>query len=97
LTTKDEAMKFSEETANQYRNYVAESVDCDNFSFALMGYWSENLKSFAFGIALSQTHAFNIMIDNVGVIWIIEPQTNKWMKLSEVEDPKYQNIRLIVM
>jgi hypothetical protein len=37
-TSKEEAMKFTEETKVQNDKWVAENHDCDNFSFALMGY-----------------------------------------------------------
>ena len=97
LTTQTEASKFSEETAVMYRTWVSEQHDCDNFSFALNGYWSDGLKSFAFGIAWSQIHAFNIMVDKDLEIWIVEPQTNKWTLLEEVTDSKYKDIKLIVM
>lgn len=98
LTTKDEASKFSEETAVQYRTWIAENHDCDNFSFALNGYWSDGLKSFAFGIAWSNNHAFNVMIDKDKEIWIVEPQSNKWLSSEEAKiDPKYYPIKLIVM
>jgi hypothetical protein len=103
LTTQEEASKFSEETAVQYRTWVNEKHDCDNFSFASMGYWSDGLKSFAFGIAWSKNHAFNIMVDKDKNVWIIEPQSNKWYTLDYIkENPKigeliYYPMRMIVM
>jgi hypothetical protein len=98
LTSQEEASKFSEETHVQYASWVQENHDCDNFSFALLGYWSEGLKSFAFGAAWSARHAFNIMVDSNKEVWIIEPQTNKWTKLEEIrENEMYYPIRLIIM
>jgi len=103
LTTQEEAAKFSEETAVQYRTWVSEKHDCDNFSFASMGYWSDGLKSFAYGIAWSTNHAYNIMIDKDKNVWIIEPQSNKWYTLDYIkENPKigeliYYPMRMIVM
>lgn len=98
LTNTESASKFSEETAVQYKKWVQEDHDCDNFSFALMGYWSESLKSFAFGIAWSAKHAFNIMVDNNRTIWIIEPQSNKWTKYEDIKaNDLYYPIRLILM
>lgn len=98
LTSQDEASKFSEETHVRYAQYIVENHDCENFSWALLGYWSEGLKSFPFGFAWSQNHSFNIMIDDQKNIWIIEPQTNKWMTLEESKKNNlYGPIRLIVM
>jgi len=97
-TSKEEASKFSEETAVQFRTWVAENHDCDNFSFALQGYWSKGLYSFPFGIAWSSSHAFNIFIDNLKQIWIVEPQTNKWLTLEEAKSNKlYYPIRFICL
>jgi hypothetical protein len=98
LTSKEEAEKFSKETKVQYDTWVADNHDCDNFSFALMGYWSRGLYSFAFGIGWSKTHAFNIMIDNNKQIWIVEPQTNQYFKIEDVINNKlYYPLRLILI
>lgn len=94
VTTVDEATMFTRETKVQYRTWTKEDHDCDNFSFALLGYWSQGLKSFAFGYARSQTHAFNVMIDKDKVFWICEPQTNQWYKYKDIYKnpsfPQYQ-------
>ena len=97
LTSMEEASIFSESTKVQYQSWVAESHDCDNFSFALLGYWSDSLKSFAFGTAWSNKHAFNLMIDNSKHIWICEPQTNKWTKWEDISNDMYSPLRLIIM
>jgi hypothetical protein len=103
LTSVAEASKFSRATKVRYRQWIAEDHDCDNFSFALMGYWSDELKSFAFGIAWSDNHAFNIMIDSNKKIWIIEPQTNEFLTLAQAQARTTPNglhylpIRFIVM
>lgn len=104
LTTMAEAKKFSEETKVSYNKWTAEDHDCDNFSYALQGYWSKGLYSFAYGIAWSKNdsggwvHAFNIMIDNKKQIWIIEPQTNQYITPDEAKlNDMYKNISLIVM
>ena len=83
LTDMESAKVFTKETKVAYRAWTAQDHDCDNFSFALMGYWSEGLKSFATGIVWSDNHAFNIMIDKNKVIWIIEPQNNTYMTIDE--------------
>jgi len=97
-TSKEEAKKFSETTRLIYREWKREKFDCDNFSFALMGYWNESLGNFAFGIAWSKSHAFNIMIDHKKQIWIVEPQTNRFYKLENIKKNKlYWPLRLILI
>lgn len=98
LTSKEEAERFTEETKLKYEKYEEEKFDCDNFSFALMGYWSQALESFAFGIAWSKNHAFNILIDDKKQIWIVEPQTNEYYKFGDIKKLKlYYPIRLILL
>lgn len=96
LTSMQLAQSFTQETKVQYEKWVNEAHDCDNFSFALSGYWSDSLKSFAFGFAWSEVHAFNIMIDKDKQIWVCEPQTNAWCKIEKVNE-NYKNIKLVVM
>ena len=108
LTSKDEAKKFSEQTKVDLKQYIAENHDCDDFSFALQGYWSQGLEDFAFGIAWSQTdnggwlHAFNIGIFTTDgkdrAVYIIEPQTNRWYTLAQSKTmPMYKNIALVII
>lgn len=85
VTSVEEAKTFTNETKVSAKSYIKDGRDCDNFSFALMGYWSEGLKSFAFGTAWSASHAFNFMIDNNKKLWIVEPQTNKYMSVEEAQ------------
>ena len=86
LTTSEEAKIYSETTKVAIKEYIKNSYDCDEFSFALMGYWNLDLYQFAFGIAWSKTHAFNIMVDNDKQIWVIEPQSNIFYKIEKVKD-----------
>lgn len=98
LTSKKEAIKYSIETALQYKKWIKEKHDCDEFSFALMGYWNKGLEQFCFGVAWSKSHAFNIMIDNNKQIWIVEPQNNAFMKIEDVMKNKmYYPFRLILI
>jgi hypothetical protein len=98
LTTKAESMKFSIETKVQYDTWISEQRDCDEFSFALMGYWNRGLEQFAFGICWSMTHAFNIFISKDKEIFVVEPQNNRYYTIDEIKDnPKYYNMRLIVI
>jgi len=98
ITSTEEAKKFTEETMVSARQWVAEKHDCDNFSFALMGYWSQGLENFCFGIAWSNVHAFNIMIDDKKQVFIVEPQSNKYIPIEEAKRKSlYYPIRLIVI
>lgn len=98
LTSMQEASIFSNETKVAAQKYISEGHDCDNFSFALLGYWSQGLLSFAFGAAWSQNHAFNLIITDKKEVYLIEPQTNKYFSLAEVSNnPTYSNIRMIIM
>lgn len=95
LTSPALAKKFCRQTQVQYKSY-SKQYDCDNFSFALHAYWNEQLANFAFGIAWSDTHAFNFMIDHNKKIWIVEPQSNTWYTLEQAKSSnKYYPIRMI--
>ncbi len=98
VTTMTEAKRFSEKSMIQTREYKKNTHDCENFSYALNGYWSDSLKSFCFGIAWTNTHAFNIMIDNKGKIWICEPQSNKWSRIEYVfKNKMYYPFRVVMI
>lgn len=57
---------------------------CDDFSFRLMGQFSTpKMADLAFGIAISQTHAYNIFVDSSEKIYIIEPQTDNILPVEE--------------
>ena len=60
-------------------------VCCDNFSFAMQGYWHQGLYSFAFGIMWSGTHAFNFLIDDKKRLWIVEPQNNSFYTVEQAK------------
>lgn len=83
ITSIEEAQRYVERSMVQYKSWVAQDYDCDNFSASLYGYWSDSLESFAFGMARSKGHQFNIMIDKDKKIWIIEPQTARIMTVEE--------------
>ncbi len=81
LVSKDDAKAYLATLKKQ--PYLAEGHDCDNFSFAALGYFSNGLWSCVFGMAWSRTHAFNYLVDENKVIWIVEPQTNSFMTIAE--------------
>lgn len=97
-TSMEEAKRYTKESLIDGRKYVKDVHDCDNFSFALNGYWSDSLVSYCFGIAWSKEHAFNLMVDYKKQIWVVEPQSNKWFRLEEIKkDKKYFPFRLILI
>jgi len=66
--------------------YLKNDYDCDNFANAMHGLFNQpTLGRFAFGWAVSNTHAFNFFIDTDKVAWIVEPQSNKIMSIVEAE------------
>ena len=97
LTDLTEAQRFCTETKVSTWTYVPENHDCENFSYALMGRWSEAAWSFAFGIAHSNVHAFNWLVDCERNVWIVEPQTNKFLTIEEAKlDNQYCPVKLIM-
>lgn len=61
--------------------YVTDVGDCDDFALvytstlAYSAYQAGLSKQVAFGIAWSNTHAFNVAIDDKNNVWVIEPQS----------------------
>ena len=49
--------------------YVAETMDCDDFAAMLYGKFA--------GLIWTNAHAFNWFIDEIDTLWYIEPQTKK--------------------
>jgi hypothetical protein len=97
VTDLSECKKFIESTKVQYKKWVKENHDCDNFSFELMGYFSESMYSYVFGIAWSNAHAFNFFVDETKQLYIVEPQTGKLIKIEEaVNNSNYYPIRLFL-
>lgn len=98
LTSQRNAKNFSIQTKVAANKWLSEKHDCDEFSFALMGYWNRGLSQFAFGIAWTNAHAFNIMVDNNKQIWIVEPQTNKFTKIEDMQNnTSYSPIEIILI
>ena len=97
-TTKKEAQKFSKLANVHNTPYVEHIHDCDNYSAALKGHWADSLISYSFGIAWSQTHAFNIFIDNKRKVWFVEPQGNIWYPIEKAKKiKKYWPLRMVLI
>ncbi len=76
--------------------YVSEEMDCDDFSYRLMGQLSiPDWSGIAFGIVWTNLHALNCFIDDAGKFWFIEPQTNGL--LEKLEDWMGNEILFILM
>ena len=103
VTNVGEAERFVEETKVASKTWIESGRDCDNFSFALLGYWSRGLQSFSFGMAWNNVHAWNVFIDDQKKVWMVEPQTGKFMSVEESESASspdgvsYKNIKFIIM
>lgn len=77
--------------------YVTNYFDCDDFSYRLMGIASTPAwAGIAFGIAWSKSHAFNIFVSSSRQIYIIEPQSDKIIKIEDAQGA-YADLQLVVM
>lgn len=78
--TRAQVERFLSLSFVDQRKYVSRVFDCDNFSFALMGKASAFFRGFAFGIVWAETkrglHALNFFIDDEGIFWYVEPQSD---------------------
>ena len=101
LTSPALGKKFTRKSDIHLQKYIRNGRDCDEFSLALYNYWNKPLENFAFGIAWSDSHAFNIGIfKSAGQrkIYIIEPQNNEWWKIGDIDYmAKYSPIRMILL
>lgn len=60
------------------QDYVIQKYDCDDYAFALKGFFSQKgLSNSTFGIMISRTHAYNFFLDEEKQLWIMEPQSSK--------------------
>ncbi len=66
----------------KFRKYVPEKYDCDNYSFSLMGMFTNLMSGYAIGIVWvtkpsGTKHALNFFINKDNQMIYIEPQSNK--------------------
>jgi len=86
--TIDELIRFlKDDDTNEYR-YVAEYMDCDNYSFHLMGsIHNVEWGALPFGIIWTTVpngaHAANCFVDDDMEVWIVEPQKDTYFHLPE--------------
>lgn len=92
--------KFLKEDKTDLFKYVSEEFDCDDFSFRLMGQvsypgWSD----IAFGIAVSQTHAYNcIVAEDAGQnrVFLVEPQSDRIFLVPENPKIAYKTVFIMM-
>ena len=79
--TKESLAQFLASDPINSRIYKAESHDCDDFSYELMGHVSGWNSDNTFGIVWGQNasgvgHAWNFFVDENEKVWFVEPQTD---------------------
>jgi hypothetical protein len=96
LCSYSDIQVFIEADDTNRMNYVSEELDCDDFSYRLMGQFSiKNWSGIAFGIVWTDLHALNCFIDDERKFWFIEPQTGE---IENSIDPRNgTEILLVVM
>jgi len=95
IPTLESIKKFLKEDKTDLYKYIPEWLDCDDFSFRLMGQFSiPGWSDIAFGIATSIFHAYNIVVaDDEGLkVYLIEPQTDKVVLVKKAEGQEYKTI-----
>ncbi len=95
LTNIKNIQKFLLKDLTNYKNYSAEKSDCDDFAIKLWARFKELHPNFALGFAISNSHAFNIFIDDQLKIWIIEPQTDRVFEYKNVKS-KYK-LKMVII
>lgn len=87
---------FLTEDKTDLFTYIPEWLDCDDFSFRLMGNFSiPGWSDIAFGIATSKVHAYNCLIaEDKGEmkVYLVEPQTDKIIPIEKIRDEAYKTI-----
>jgi len=87
---------FLKQDATNKTKFIREIMDCDDFSYRLMGQFSiPGWSALAFGIVWTEKHALNCFINESRELLFIEPQTDA--VFSTLEPWMGTWIRLIVM
>lgn len=77
--------------------YLPEVMDCDDFSYRLMGQFSiPGWSDLAFGIIWSDKHAMNCFVTEDNIFYLIEPQ-NDWLQKGGLLPQQGDHIRVIMM
>jgi len=95
-TSLDNIKDFLEYDDTDELDYRSEKFDCDNFAFRLLGQFNvHEWSKIPIGIVFVQLpdggyHAMNICIDEDLVVYIIEPQSDKIRKASDMLKEGYK-------
>jgi len=95
IPTYESMWEFLRRDKTDLYKYIPEWLDCDDFSFRLMGQFSiPGWSDIAFGIATSRSHAYNIVVaNNEGLkVYLIEPQTDKMQLAKEMRGDEYKTV-----
>ena len=101
-TSLQEAKIYQIKSHLHLNKWKAESYDCDEFSFESMGFWNKDDLQFAYGIAWSKNHAFNLFVSNLGEVYVVEPQSAKFIPIKQINEnspdgANYLPLRMIIM
>ncbi len=98
LIADEEMARFLREDKTNLERYIVEKYDCDDFTWRLLGALSEGpWASIAAGFAWSNTHAFNVYINDKEQLMVIEPQTDKIMPYASDMPGQYIPIFLLMI
>lgn len=95
LSEKHDIKNFVDLTLVDTIDYYHNWYDCDNYSFTILSYFMR-IGCYAVFYAQTKNHAFNLFIDNMLNIWIIEPQNDKFFNIKNVSEEQYKNIQLVI-
>jgi len=96
LTNTENLKKFLKKDKINWILYQKEKHDCDDFAIKLWAKFKKLYPNFAFGFAISYSHAFNVFIDDKLKIWIVEPQTDKIFRYTSKIQSKYK-LRMVLI
>jgi len=90
LAPFSEYVRFIEWDLTDLVEYIKDYHDCDDFALALAGALNSVPKwsSLTFGLLIlnEPPHLMCIFVDDEYKVWIVEPQSDKYYKVSELRD-----------
>ena len=95
LTDLKNLNKFLFKYLTDAKSYEEETYDCDDFAIKLWAKFKSFYPNYALGLALSNSHVFNIFIDDKKKIWVIEPQNDQVMDYENITS-KYK-LKMIII
>lgn len=77
--------------------YLSNDHDCEDFASATLGLFNQpTLSRFAFGYAVSKSHAYNFFIDRDKKLWVVEPQSGRVLGTQFNWGSAYETIKYFV-